>query len=503
MSSAIANRLEIHLQEKVANRSWLDQGHFPYRIASEGRASFEDHDYIPQRPSTMKPLRGEDCLPRYVVMIPQFCPAGSNLQELVARLMTLFANSAPGRIAVVVGANRHFSIDPSLNDELCSGITTLPKITSVACRVFGFLWKPEWERANHAVSKLYSKEKAFLILKALSPDRAKQIRLSLESSDNLKPQIPFTRIRERVKDFEKSRYFARHFFEQTPNAPVYFAVMDADCKGLRGLFSSFDALIPQHAYPSALTLGYRVEMDDRPLIELGVKIDMAVRAAMNSVIPYSAYFPEPFSLFRLRKPGHEGVSLKKFSFIGNGDTLENRRLIQNGRASKILQNDAFFGRGVGVGTTVPNRMLTLKNERVAELTHAVVKQKRCLESLRGIPQSHLMPLKWAENVYAALPFSTSHVSDAKAPFAHIFGVFDPITRMFANIGRYSGRVFDTIMDNYDAPLTNGQEATLKAARAALYLLGMKKQMVDQVVEAAKASGKAIYEVLSEATGRDV
>ncbi len=78
--------------------------------------------------------------------------------------------------------------------------------------------------------------------------------------------------------------------------------------------------------PRLLTTGYRLKSDEKPLLRLGVVLDMAVREATASVIPLGPYFPEPNLLFLLNDK-----NLEEFSFEGNSNALESRRLIASNR----------------------------------------------------------------------------------------------------------------------------------------------------------------------------
>src|SRR5205085_556905 len=116
-----------------------------------------------------------------------------------------------------------------------------------------------------------------------------------------------------------------------------------------------------------------------------------------------------------------------------------------------------------VTTSTPARMKTLKNERVQTLTPQVIKQKQYLKALRGLPQTHATPKQWADNLYVGLGFQCPLVTNATTPMMHIFSVFDPISRMFNEPGRFSPQIFDQIKDEYDQPLNDAQDSMLDEA----------------------------------------
>jgi hypothetical protein len=133
------------------------------------------------------------------------------------------------------------------------------------------------------------------------------------------------------------------------------------------------------------------------------------------------------------------------------------------------------------------------------LSSSQIKEKQVLQTLRGLSQSHLQPLKWAEQIYCAIDFSCPRVFEAKTPIAHIYSIFDPISRMLACIGHYSPAVFDQVLNDYSRPLSDAQSKILKESKAALKKLGMSQALIEQIVATAKASGEAIYKELKEAT----
>jgi len=416
----------------------------------------------------------------------------------------LSARMGKRRMAVVIGINQIDSIDPELNRSFRSFIRKLPKMEELVCRVFGFQWKPNWYQVTDG--NLYSAKKAFLLLKVLSKDSAINVRLKFEMPKSLHPdilsQLSMQRIREAVKNSRYTRTFVQHAARLAPTSPVYFTMMDADFLSLRtrgnGLFSQMEEVVLSKGSVSVISPGYQVKSQELPLIKLAVRLDMAVRAAMTKTVPYGAYFPEPLTAVLVKRPGKKSF-FHRLTFLGDGKMLESRRLIQSGRSSKHLEDKTCFFSEGGIVTTTPTRMKTKKNRSLSTLTKAQIKQKRCLQALRGLPQTHATPKQWADNLYVGLDFTCARVTDCTAPMMYIFNVYDPISRMFSTSGKYSTRVFDQVIGDYDKALSSGQKNLLKTARARLFRLDMKKEMVDQVERAAKLSGEAVRDVLKEVT----
>ena len=154
-----------------------------------------------------------------------------------------------------------------------------------------------------------------------------------------------------------------------------------------------------------------------------------------------------------------------------------------------------------------------------------IKTEAFLTGLRGIPQSHIKPKYWADNLYASLDFKARRVTDATGPMMHIFKVYDPISRMLATETHFRAADFDRALDDYFTwykppvrvarRLENGrivrrllvpkrirmvrlskeQKAALNKAKRDLRIAGMEEEMIDQIELAAQASGKAILDIL--------
>lgn len=514
--------LEKHIQEKFDNHPWIKEclcdraEAFPYRVSTSGNPSISKHIYLPDLLPNTNTQSKENKYPFYLVNIPLAHLPEDESYSRFKSLVKLFkdesygTNSAQSKITVlerfacVIGINQIVSIDPAVNRQFEDYMAKIPLIKGIAYRVFGFFWQPTWSQESQFKGKIYPLNKAFLVLKALSEDNAKIVRETYESSrlglhSNLLGQIPFQQIRETIKSSTQTNYLANHFAEQSATSPIYYGVMDADCQSLRtdkGLFSRLDAAISKHRTPSAITLGYSVSDDERPLIRKGVEMDMKVREAMCKVFSFGAYFPEPGSFFCIRKPGHS-LKLAKMSFIGLGRALENRRLIQNGIKNNVLKDGVFIADG-GITTGTPGRMKTIKNGKVEQLSSKLIKEKQNLQSLRGISQTHATPKQWADNLYVALDFSCSQVTDATGSMMHIFSVYDPISRMFAHVGRYSSKIFDSVLEKYEEPLSEIAKEILKDAKNDLKKIGMKDSLVEKIEQAAKQSGLAIRDVLQHA-----
>lgn len=499
--------LNHHLKEKLENRKWLEPclngeaNAFPFILAGNGTGALSP-SFAPRHSKAIIVIETDSSAPLFLMNIPMgLLPANIHSANRIQRLMSQIQNESFGRTPeesaplvkqrsmVVLGINQVQSIDSSLNRKFVRFIRNLPTIKGVTNRIFGFFWKAQWMPIKTGV---YPLAKSFLLLKSLFPQGAEKVRTLREKIDYLQPQIPYLAIRERIKNSNETRAFAHGMAETAPNAPIYYTTMDSDFVSLRegelGAFSGLESLIASNHLPSIASLGYSLPPNEAPLLKLAVAIDMAVRSTMPM-----PYFPEPLSVFKVRAPQNP-VRLDELSFGQKGNKLESRRLIENSK--NLLTDGSVFNDAGGVVTATPLRMRTNYNQAVQEITLSILKRKQTLQALRSNRiQSHAFPKQWADILYAGLPFKYARVTDVTSKMMHIFGVFDPISRMFALSSRYHSNHFDQVMTSYSTPLSATQREVLRSAKLSLYNLGMKAELIDLIESTARRSGRKIYEIL--------
>lgn len=523
-SSELRSSLERHLRKKQDNAAWLYScleekiENFPYRIASlgEGEILSKTHCY-PRHPSQRLPHTGTDGTPRFLVNIPEgkkpsLKPSDEKYHHLVALLKTesfevdsvRSLQQFDSQVAVVIGTNQLESLDPAINRAFETFIVNTDAVDAIACQRFGFLWRPSYNQLVNS-GGLYSPKESFLLVKAHSSQIAENVRALVEEEkgelhSHAVAQIPYQKIRNTLLKSRMTRDFLDKFQEIAPSSAVYLTVMDSDCVHLRlktGVFTQVSREISKNPRLSVVGCGYAAALEELPIIRLAVQIDMAVRTAMTLHVPYSAYLPEPFLCVVLRYPG-KNHHLARLSFLGDGNGLESRRLIDCGRREGLFTDEMAFLQE-GIVTTAPRRWKTEKNQSYAILKKQEVKTKIVLQALRGLRQSHAHPKKWADQVYAAIDISCPQVTDMTQIMMHIFGVFDPISRMFASAGQFSSKTFDRVISSYQLPLTEVQKDILQSAEEKLATLGMSSALILSIMNAARASGLAIYKELMRAT----
>ncbi len=173
------------------------------------------------------------------------------------------------------------------------------------------------------------------------------------------------------------------------------------------------------------------------------------------------------------------------------------------------------------------------NQTIDVLNKTTLGQKKNLQALRGISQSHAMPRQWANNIYAALPLKICRVTDITKEIMAIFKVFDPISLSFCLFPEYNQSHFDSMLKNYDsyiAFLTKAlkkksdesvsqrsfaqlfhpnkketihleaffsmQVKTMRKSFRNLRKLGLERQWRYKVIKSAKLSGKAMWKIFN-------
>jgi hypothetical protein len=516
-----------HYQERDANLTWLNsclEGQagiaFPYMRGDVVQISNVITASVPSH----LPSLNDSTLPVYVINIPVGISPTMDISERIHHLLQLFEEQSFGtnvvtskseaekRTAIVFGVNQVMSINVHCNLVFQAAIDYLTTFSSLPYRVVAFQWAPTWV-IKTSVPNLYSLDIAFRLFRLHDPLKAEAFRLAFEGGNQLREIIPYKRIRETLKNCDATALFVNTFAKKSPFSPLYYGVMDADPVAFKntnqeGLFSRYDTLIQRHqVIPSAVTLGYTFYDPQYPLIRLASEIDMIVRQAMSAAICFGAYFPEPGTFFKVKDPGALS-RLHEISFLGgNGATLENRRLIQNGVAAGIFTNGVFSYDG-GIYTSTPSRAYTLKLKRLTyEPTSSEIKQKQTLETLfGGLVQSHASAREWGESIYTALGFNVPslnfHASNALTASSQIgmmFKVFNPYSRMISGgalEGRFSKKIFDNVMKTYHLPLSQALIQLLEETKHTLRGLGMPPNLISMVENAARLSGQAIHRYLS-------
>lgn len=491
--SLVAQRgaeLQAHFEQRVNNETqWLYdylgdtersaetlKAAFPYILADKAIGSVQNRIYCPDNQNNLLPrLTGVGrANPHYVVNIP--CFADSDATKTFAKAANVvalirsqaFAETDRAsyalvrkRIAVVLGMNRPKSLDAARNRNFIKRLEKqAPALVGLSCRMIGFLWDPKWNLKPEIERKILSEVRAYKLIKVLRPKEASRLRIALEgqkgTNSAIRSQIPYQAIREKIFRSQETKAFFEVFTDDARE--VYLSTLDDDSIALRserGLFSTYDAMIAAHIArtnknPELLSTGYCLKSAEDQILRFAVDMDRAVRVATAKHIPLGPYYAEPNILFRIQKQLYRRG---KYSFMGTGKSLESRRFIQNTQKAGVLLDGTTVVSSYKnpLVTETPDRMKTLKSQRLKTVTGLNVKQKQVLQTLRGISQTHVFPKQWADNLYIALPFKAKKVTDATGALMGVYNSFHPISLIMgwnSVAGKYRKANFDIVMDIY-------------------------------------------------------
>jgi len=492
---------------------------FPYQIAQQA-GKVTDKRYFPRFMTV-----AQDCARRnekraYVVNMPMVI--GEDAVEMQRRINQVidgikdqvFAlpTEAKERVVVVVGANRCKSLEKAKNLAFKDFIRDLPAFKSLTVKVVGFLWEPKWSRTELRTARVF-----YSVLKKLDSPLAEECLAACErpSSEIMRQRVPYQKIREVIKNSESTKSSVRMFRSICKTREVFLAQLDSDYLGIRGLFSRYDCMRGM----TIATTGYAVREDEFPIIYHGVELDRKVREKMGG----RAYIPEPNMIVKVL----EGCETVTESFMGpnpKSANLESRHLIQHVIAERGLNPDeAIFFQAEGpLVTETPERFYADTNRR--RITLKQMAQVSVLKALRGIPQSHLHSLHWAENLGATLTVSSA---TSRKYTSRVFKVYDPISLCIEKVFNHKVKRYK-IKAHYDPVLTHyieyrnivdraferhdqadfieriegvevAMEGQLNAVRESyrgMIDVGLPEEERALVIRVARASGEAIFHYLS-------
>ncbi len=481
---------EMEPNQPIADTTGLIE-HFPWRFKKKGSSpKLGVEDFFPRKPGQSMPVPlKQETRPVYLINIPSIPPKGPQ-DEGYKRLINLIRREAFGngllasiievkqRIAVVIGFNRPRSLESQRNVDFINFVEDLTKQSltggeEIAVQPFGFFWIPVWtprecakeEKATleglgfSLKQKKPSKKKtakpakapkyffetqdllngiqAYLLLKSRCPDSGRAVINAIEEGqqpfDNLRSQIPYQRIRQRINDSVLNTACIARFRSRAPSAPTYIALLDSDSLAMRthelGLFSRYDQLIntfqeSNRCLPHMLSTGYQLAPSERcGVLRFGIPMDMKIRCAVAKVFPNGIYLPEPNLIFLLRSNQNIG----QFSFLGEGTDAEGRWFKRNAVRMKLIDPKLIvFSPEGGLITATPGRMRDkLRNPDVAQINADSISNPSILQDLAGISQSHANHMIWATNIRVGLEIK-GNVGKANKPLIALFNAFSPL-----------------------------------------------------------------------------
>lgn len=456
-----------HFYNKDPNK--IDYQKFPYEPVENGSARVHEECFCLSKNQL---LIQNDKKPAYVVMMPFLANEMNGKHTKLKENIKLIQDQSFGetinqsfmesskRIAVVIGCNRVVSLDDRINESFKNFyMRKIPEIKGISVNIFGFLWEPLWSKKSiDPLNFLTTKEKAYKLIKILNQRTARNLLMEIEQFkgvfSNIRTQIPYQDIRERIKNHHFTEEIVKQIRRKSPLKPIFLSLLDSDIKKLRtenfGLFSQYDILIRKfqkenNVLPHVLTTGYCADNTQSDTVKIVIKYDMLKRKIIASILPNGPYYPEPNMIFLLEFD----VSLKDYSFKGDGNRLESQRLIQNGIKKGLIDpKKMIFSDSGGIAIEL-SRLLTK-----IILECSLSPTKKFLKALHGISQTHAFPRQWAMNLYNALEKSQKkRITDITSPLMNIYTTFDfvSLAKKFPKFlgERYSIKYYKIWKENYD------------------------------------------------------
>lgn len=442
------------------------------------------------------------------------------------------------RIFATIGINRARSMDQEEDREVLSWSSALPlQNLGFPCRTITTLWEPNFLLSGFNVD-IEVVQVSFIVLEYLvGTPLAKQAQSRL-SSESFRKQIPFTHIREWIKD---DTFQLGGFQQLVATRHAYLSIMDDDPISFRhahpvGLFSAYDDLVLDDPVPQLVSTGYYAGAHEDLGTQLALYIDMQIRFRVGQHLSRGVYFPEPNTCVLLSDPN----LWTGMTFV-NSESLdtENRRLITN-LAPYLDPIRINFAAIPCLSTQLPERMRA--SEALAQLDYQHVGKLSMLKALKGISQTHAGTMKLSNNIYVGIPHEGFQKSEFLSMFSPLYHCFDPIALAQAmKNGKYTWKHFKFMMTAYpvwrelfvnaldsDEALQLNREAWGVQAKAlmdqiwpknkitaAAYEAGFQAHIenyqsaikmcrekfklpdaqIQQIVDAASAAGMAIYETL--------
>lgn len=436
---------------------------FPFSIKEDRSGTIGNRRFYPIEKRENSNVSLVVVKPGYVVNIP-IVISGDKTKDnkRIQKILTKFKEESFGRNAstskskvasslrIVFGGNHAKSIERSLNKAFKTFVKEYQP--NKHTRLFGFFWKPVWEKGTKTVH-LREVKAYYELLKKLDPELAEEKRKACEQpEEGMNSRVPYQDIRETIKNDEVTKISVAELRTIQNTRKVYLAIMDPDVIKLRndkrGVFSHYNHLIKRHeakhgCIPAIATTGYKADSNESNILVWGIYLDQRVREAIAKILALAPYIPEPNMILSVPV----GKSTVTESFINRKSiNKESRQITAHILAERHLSpNVAIAFQTLGaITTTVPERFYTQKNRSIKILTSQTIGQKQVLKALRGVRQSHINPLwGWSMNMESAL---SKNGSALRSQLSQIFNQFDPIFMAYSHQqGRYSANHFKAVL----------------------------------------------------------
>ncbi|MFD5508490.1 hypothetical protein ACFWIB_12050 [Streptomyces sp. NPDC127051] len=215
-----------------------------------------------------------------------------------------------------------------------------------------------------------------------------------ETKDIGQDTIPYGEIRQHIMKQPVVTQLVNHFTD-TGSSHVYLHISDSDTLSfVTPAGPLFSEAATRHLDtddpPDLLSGGYTAGADDRRMVKLAVKIDLAVRKAMADVDPKLVYFPEPNTFVKVRTDwGMDGLEDGIGFGTGKG---EGQNLVDSLEKVRSAPVTRAFDPGLAISTRADRIGGKVQDFDGGPVT------KDTLRQLCNLAQTHARPQEWSDRI---------------------------------------------------------------------------------------------------------
>lgn len=219
--------------------------------------------------------------------------------------------------------------------------------------------------------------------------------------------VPYTTLRNCLLQSELTNKAIDKFKKVDHRAPVFIAFTDKDTISFNYVFDKYSEEISKNPNLVCLTSGYKVYSNNNTGIEHIQKanqLDLMIREGMESIIPYSTYYPDLNTILKVQENGKvEKFFEKKPPKKAIDQQCEIKRLIDNVIKTRFSGSISTFAEFC---LFIPNNPVTtecparfFKDKKGKELTFNEPYNNSYLKKLRCYCQSHAEVFDWSKFIY--------------------------------------------------------------------------------------------------------
>ncbi len=378
----------------------------------------------------------------------------------------------------VILLNRMESVDSSFNKDFEQ--LTLESI--ISCSVYKVLWQPIWKCKT--TNQTVTIEDVRNYYNSLS-EYNKFLFLNYERDYSSKI-VPYTTLRNCLLQSELTNKAIDKFKKVDHRAPVFIAFTDKDTISFNYVFDKYSEEISKNPNLVCLTSGYKVYSNNNTGIEHIQKanqLDLMIREGMESIIPYSTYYPDLNTILKVQENGKvEKFFERKPPKKAINQQCEIKRLIDNVIKTRFSGSISTFAEFC---LFIPNNPVTtecparfFKDKKGKELTFNESYNNSYLKKLRCCCQSHAEIFDWSKFIYRRIkefitkkniqiPGAPNGIADLNLKKNIIISLITTLYKYYSPIDNYPNN------KKIDITLGNKNDNTPKNIKRLLSAIGNK------------------------------